>query len=186
MQKSNIFIISGPSGAGEDSIINELEKQLPIERIITTTTRNKRVGESEGKSYYFISKEEFEKRLLRGDFAEYAQHYNGNFYGVTKLELKRVQESSKIGIWKIEYKGVMSIKKIHPEIASIFISTPNLKMLEDRIRNRDNVTEEYIEERMKYTKEWLKHIDIYDHIVVNDNGKLKEAVGNVVDIIEKK
>ncbi len=184
MQKSNIFIISGPSGAGEDSIIGEIEKQLPIERIITTTTRSKRSGEIEGEHYYFISKEDFKKRLKIGDFAEHAEQYNGNFYGVTKIELKRVQNSGKIGIWKIEYKGVMSVKAAYPEIISIFINTPTLKILEDRIRNRYNVTEAYIQERMEYTKEWLKHVNIYDYTVINDDGKLNEAVNSVIGIIK--
>jgi len=184
MQKSNIFIISGPSGAGEDSIITELEKQLPIERIITTTTRDKRPSENEGVDYYFTSKEDFERRLTSEEFAEHAKQYNGNLYGVTKEELRRVQESGKIGVWKIEYKGVITVKKLHPEIVAILINTMTLKVLEDRIRHRDNVSEEYIKERMEYTKKWLSHKAIYDYAVVNENGKLSQAVKEVVDIIK--
>jgi len=184
MQKSNIFIISGPSGAGEDSIISALEKQLPIERIITTTTRASRSSEIQGKSYYFISSGEFEEKLKNGDFAEHAKQYNDNFYGVTKEELRRVQQSGKIGIWKIEYKGVMSVKKLYPEIKAILIKTPTLEMLEKRIRLRDNASDEYIKERMEYTRQWLRHEDIYDYTVINDDGHLDEAVKEVKKIIE--
>lgn len=184
MKKSNIFIISGPSGAGEDSIINELNRYFDIERIITTTTRKMRVGESQGNPYYFISQEEFEKKLNNGDFAEYAQQYNENLYGVTNEELKRVQESGKIGIWKIEYKGVITIKKMYPEIVAIFVNAPSLKILENRIKKRDNVSDEYIKERMDYTKQWLQHTDVYDYKIINEEGKLAKAISEVAEIIK--
>ena len=80
----NIFIISGPSGAGEDSVIEGLRDYLDIERFITTTTRKKRKGDVEGNPYYFISKKEFKARIKKGDFIEYAEQYNGNLYGTTK------------------------------------------------------------------------------------------------------
>jgi len=118
MQKSNIFIISGPSGAGEDSIMEGLKKYFELERITNTTTRAMRSGESQSNPYYFISEKEFKDEIDKESFAEYAQQYNGNLYGVTKTELERVQKSGKIGIWKIEYKGVMSVKKMYPEIVS--------------------------------------------------------------------
>lgn len=184
MDKSKIFIISGPSGAGEDSIIEGLKKFFKIERIITTTTRAMRSGESQGNPYYFISKNEFIKRRNNNEFVEWAEQYNGNLYGVTKAEIERVKNSSNIGTWKIEWKGVITAKKIFPEIPSIFINAP-LDVLENRIRRRDNFSEEYIKERTEYTKEWLKHKDIYDYEVVNEEGKLDEAIKEVKDIIEK-
>lgn len=185
MAKNNIFIISGPSGAGEDSIINGLKKVFPIERIVTTTTRAMRAGESQGNPYYFISKDEFKKYLSNGLFAEHAQEYNGNLYGVTCEELERVQNLGRIGIWKIEYKGVMTVKKEYPEIIAIFVNAPSLEILENRIRRRDNVTDEYIKERMDYTKEWLKHTDIYDYTVINEEGRLNEAIQKVAEIIKR-
>lgn len=185
MKLTNIFIISGPSGAGEDSIICELAKSLPLERIITTTTRASRPGEIDGKDYYFISKEEFAARLAAHDFVEYAHQYNGNFYGVTQQELERVAASGKVGIWKIEYQGVITVKQMFPEIKAVLINTPDLATLERRIRNRDNASEEYLQERMAYTQEWLKHTDSYDYSVINADGKLPEAVAQVKEIILK-
>ncbi len=181
---SNIFIISGPSGAGEDSVIEGLKKYFKIERIITTTTRAMRSGESEGNPYYFINQEEFQKKIENNEMAEYAQEYNNNFYGVSKIELERVANSGKIGLWKIEWKGVITAKKSYPEIKSIFITVSDLKILENRIRRRDEVSDEYIKERMEYTKEWLKHEDIYDFKVINEEGKLKETVQEVAEIIK--
>lgn len=185
MNKSNIFIISGPSGAGEDSIIDGLKNHFPIERIITTTTRAMRPNESQGNPYWFLTKEEFIRRRDNSEFVEWAEQYNGNLYGVTKTEIERVKDSGKIGTWKIEWKGVQTAKKLFPEIPAILITISDLKILEDRIRRRDNVSEKYIQERMAYTKEWMAHADIYDYTVVNEEGKLAEAIAQVAEIIKK-
>ncbi len=107
----NIAIISGPSGAGEDSIIKAVLKDLPAEKIITTTTREMRAEDKEGVSYYFVSRDEFRKGIINNQFIEYAKEYNDNYYGVREKELLRVAKSGKIGIWKIEYKGVITAKK---------------------------------------------------------------------------
>lgn len=184
MNTKNIFIISGPSGAGEDSIINGLEQFFPLERAITTTTRAMRPGESEKNPYYFISKELFQEKIAEGEFAEYAEQYNGNLYGVTKEELNRLVHSGKIGTWKIDYQGVQTAKRLFPEIIAIMISAP-LHILEERIRKRDNPSETFIRERMAYSEEWLKHTDLYDYVVENEQGKLDQAIEAVKDIIVK-
>lgn len=180
---NNLFIISGPSGVGEDSIIEGLKNYFPIERVITTTTRPMRPGDEEGNPYYFISKKNFQKDIDDGKFFEWAKEYNDNYYGVTHQEIERVINSGKIGIWKIEYKGVMTAKKIIPEIIAIFINAPE-EVLIDRIKRRGEVTKEYIEERMKYTKEWLKYREIYDYEIINEEGKLKEAIAKTAKIIK--
>ena len=178
----NIFIISGPSGAGEDSIISGLTKDLEIERVITTTTRPMRADDIQGNPYYFISLEEFKDKITKGEFIEYAQEYNDNYYGVSSTELLRVAENGKVGLWKIEYKGVITAKKLFPDMISIFINAP-LDVLVQRIKKRDGVGDEYIAERMKYTKEWLKYRDIYDFEVVNEQNKLDEAIAKTKQII---
>lgn len=177
-----LIIISGPSGSGEDSIIEGLAKRMPIERVITTTTRDKRHGERDGHPYYFMSKDAFERGIAAGDFFEYAQHYNDQYYGVTFEEIKRVEHSGKVGIWKIDYKGVQKAKELVPGILAIFINAP-LDILEARLRKRDTVTDAYIAERMAYTREWLNHTDMYDITVENEEGKLIETIDHVEDII---
>ncbi len=184
MKKNNLFIISGPSGAGEDSIIDGLEKILPIERVITTTTRQIRPGEKSGKPYYFIGHDDFIKLIEEKKLFEYAQEYNNNYYGVTNDEINRIKTSGKIGLWKIEYQGVITAKKLMPKIIAIFINAP-LKILEKRIRARDNVTEEFVQERLEYTKKWLKHLDIYDYVIENEEGKLSQTISRIAEIIKK-
>jgi guanylate kinase len=185
MKCQKLFIISGPSGSGQDSIIEALRKFLPIERVITTTTREMRPKESQKNPYYFVSRENFLERIRKQDFAEYAQEYNGNYYGVTMQELERVNNSGKIGIWKIEYQGVLKAKELFPGIIAILISAP-LEILEKRIRVRDKGKDEaYTQERLKYTEEFLKHRNIYDFEVINNDGKMEEAIKKVTEIIKK-
>ena len=184
MDTKNIFIISGPSGAGEDSIIEELKKRIDVRTVITTTTREIRSGESDGNPYHFISKEEFEDLIKQDGLVEWAQQYNGKYYGVTKQEFEDIATDGKVGLWKIEYKGVQTAKEKFPHIVAIFIMAESLEVLEERIRMRSDVTEEYIQERTKYTKEWLRHTDIYDYKVINRQNKLIEAVEEVEQIIK--
>ncbi|MFA6391691.1 MAG: guanylate kinase [Patescibacteria group bacterium] len=183
-KKEKLFIISGPSGAGEDSVIEGLRSHFDIERVITTTTREKRKGESKGNPYYFVSKNDFKSKIKKGNFIEYAEAYNGNYYGTTNDEIERVRNSGKIGIWKIEYKGVQIVKKKLPDVKSIYIAPPDLKTLENRIKKRSKVDASYVEERMKYTKQWLKYEKIYDYKVVNQEGKLDQTIVEVRNIIK--
>ncbi|MFZ1654407.1 MAG: hypothetical protein WBO92_04155 [Candidatus Moraniibacteriota bacterium] len=180
----NVFIISGAAGSGKDSIIDGLRSKLPVERIITTTTREIRPGEREGDSYYFVSPTAFTEGIATGNFAEYSVNENGALYGVTKAELERIQTKGGIALWRVDWKGVLTIKKLHPEIPAIYISAP-IEVLETRLRARDNGKDEiYFQERLAYTKEWLKHLDIYDYQVENEEGKLDEAISQVKAIIE--
>lgn len=179
---NNLFIISGPSGAGEDSIISGLEKKLSIKRVITTTTRQMRENESQKNPYYFIHKKQFLKNIKENKFLEYAIAYNNHYYGVTRDEFNRAINSKKIVIWKIEYKGVIAIKKLFKNIPAILINAP-LKILGRRIKKRSNVSKQYIQIRQKYTKEWMKYKNIYDYEVLNEDGKLDQAVNKVLKII---
>lgn len=185
MKLDNVVIISGPSGAGEDSIIGGLSAFTTVNRVITTSTREMRPGESDGSPYYFISQEAFAEKIANNEMIEWAKQYNDNYYGVTKSELERVNALPGVGTWKIEYQGVMTAKKLFPEMRAIFIMADSLEILAERVRSRGNVTEEFIQERMEYTKEWLKHTDIYDYTVINRQGKLDEAIREIAGILKK-
>lgn len=180
----NVFIISGVAGSGKDTVIDGLQKLLPVQRIITTTTRAMRTGETEGCPYYFQSRTKFEENIATGNFAEYSTNENGELYGVTHTELKRITATGKITLWRVDWKGVVTIKKSYPEILALYISAP-LEILEKRLRARDKGKDEtYFQERMHYTEEWLKHLDIYDYIIDNEEGKLEDTIQRVKEIIE--
>jgi len=179
----HVIIISGPSGSGQDTVIRQLEKVFPIERVITTTSRSMRPLEKQGEPYYFTDPDTFHARIERGEFFEWAKQYNGQYYGVTKDEIERVANSGKLGIWKLDYQGVEHAKELFPGIQAILLTAP-LHELEARIRRRDNPTNEYVAERMAYTKESLAHAGDYDLVVDNRDGMLDETVTTISEFIE--
>lgn len=179
---SNIFIISGPSGAGEDSVIRELSKHIDFDKIVTTTTREIRPEDIPNKTYYFISKEKFLQGIKNNAFFEYALEDNGNYYGGTYAELERVKKSSKPVIWKVDFNGVVNSKKILPESKSIFIYIP-IEIIRKRLEARGE-TEEVIQSRLEYSRGWYDNEDAFDFKVINEEGKLEETVQRVAEIIK--
>ncbi len=182
---NNIIMISGPSGAGEDSVIEGLREYTTINRIITTTAREMRAGETEGNPYYFVSQKDFEDKMASGEMVEWAEQYNGNLYGVTMDELERVSGLQGLGVWKMEYKGVINMKKKFPHIKAVLLMAESMDVLEQRIRARSLVTDEFVAQRMAYTHEWLAHKDVYDYVIVNKQGQLDDTVSQVVEILKK-
>lgn len=182
---STIFLISGPSAAGEDSIFRGLETMFPIEKVVTTTTRSPRPGESQGKPYYFISKEKFFEGVGEGKFYEYAEEDGGNMYGVTREEVERALNTDKVVIWRADYQGVITIKQLIPEAVAILIDAPP-EQLEARIRRRDKATDEFVRGRMEHAKGWWQNRDKFDYEVRNEDGHLAEAIQAVADIIRQK
>ncbi|OGI21880.1 MAG: hypothetical protein A2808_01865 [Candidatus Moranbacteria bacterium RIFCSPHIGHO2_01_FULL_55_24] len=180
----NIFLISGPSGSGQDSVIEGLAKRLPLERVITTTTRPMRPNESEGHPYYFVSREAFLQGIEEGKFLEHAEAYNHHLYGVTREELARIEETGKIALWKVEYQGAKTAKRLFPGIIAILVTAP-LEVLEARIKRRDKPEASYIKERMDYTRTWFENTDIYDYIIQNQEGALESAVQELENIVRK-
>lgn len=182
--QSKIFIISGPSGSGQDSVIEGLKKIIDFEKIITTTTRKIRPGEVEGKSYYFITKKEFKKRIKEKKFFEYAIEDDGNYYGGTFEEIERVKKLQKIILWKVDYQGVIAGKKIVPDAKSILIYIPK-EQIPERLRKRGHRSEEFIHNRIKHSEGWYENENIFDYKVYNKEGKLEKTVEKVAEIIKK-
>jgi guanylate kinase len=183
-KKNKIFIITGPSGAGEDSVIKELQKYFPIEKIVTSTTRKKRPNEIAGKDYYFLSHEKFQEKIKNNKFFEWALEDNENYYGGTYEEIERVLNSTNIGIWKIDYQGVLNAKKIIPEAISIYLHVP-IKIIEKRLNNRGIHNKKFIEERLDYAQGWYQNRDKFDYEVENKEGELDKTIEKVAKIIKK-
>ncbi len=183
---SKVFIISGPAGSGKDTIIAELKKLLPVTQVVNTTTRAPRPGEMNGRPYYFVSRVRFEQDIAENKFIEYSTNENGERYGVTRGELERAANSNNTVIWQMDWKGVIAVKKLFPQITAFFISAP-LSVMENRLRERDMAKgEAYFQERLNYAREWLNHTDIYDYTIENEQDKLDEAVNKIITIIRQK
>jgi len=182
--QAGIFIISGPSGAGEDAVIDNLKKKIKFNTIVTTVTRKKRKGETEGKPYYFISEKKFKDLLAKKEFIEWAYVYDC-YRGCTFKEIERLKKLNQPIVWKVDWKGVKSIKKTFPEAVAIFITVPTYQTLVNRLEKRGLDSPQIIKEREKYTKDWLKQRKLYDFTIVNYDGKLNEAVAEIEAIIKK-
>jgi len=167
---SAILVLSGPSGAGKSTIINAASKEIgDFYFSVSTTTRAPREGEVDGEDYYFVSKEEFEKGIKRGDFLEYAKVHD-NYYGTSLIPVKKALEEGKLVIFDIDVQGHRLVKEAMGDIVvSAFITPPSLKELENRLKSRGSDDIEIINKRLENAKEEIKAINEYDFVIVNDN-----------------
>lgn len=181
MNKGGVFIISGPSGSGKDTLLVELFKKRPdIKFSISSITRGMRVGEVEGEKYNFISKEQFEKMIAEDKLLEY-NSYVGNYYGTPKEPVEKAVEQGLDIIIEVDVNGAAQIRKKLPEAVSIFIMPPSFKELERRLCGRGTEAEDVIKARMESALGEIKRATEYDYIVVNDD--LSEAVNDIISII---
>lgn len=182
MKKGKFIIISGPSGVGKGTICNVLLNELNAWYSVSMTTRNMREGEVDGVNYYFVSKEEFEARINRGELLEY-NVYNNNYYGTPKDKvLEKLEEGFNV-FSEIDVNGAKNIKNIFPDSLLIYIAPPSIDILRERLIGRGTEDRETVERRLKIAEEELKQVDFYDYVVVNDN--LDTAINAVRNIIIK-
>ena len=180
---NKLFLISGTSGVGKTTIAYELLKQMPnLERLVTYVTREPRPEEINGQDYHFVSREEFEKKIQSNEMFEYDEHY-GNYYGNSRLDLEKIWEQGKIVIIVLDVNGVRTVKKVFPEAKSIFILPDNLENLKDRIRQRP-MNDEAFAKRWERVEKELKLANEYDFRVINEQGKIDQAVAKTRAIIE--
>ena len=184
MQEENrgmLIVLSGPSGAGKDSIINRLlEKDENINISVSVTTRSPRKGETDGKDYLFVSREEFEDMIHKGKMIEYTE-YCGNYYGTSKDYINKMLANNKDIILEIEVKGGSQIRQKFKECISIFILPPSLDILEYRLISRGLDSEAAVNARLDTARKEIFAANEYDYIVVNDN--LDECVDDILTII---
>ncbi|MDN5108213.1 guanylate kinase [Aliarcobacter butzleri] len=180
-KKGAILIISGPSGCGKSTLLKEVYKNISDYYFsISTTTREPRVGEVNGVDYFFVSKEEFEEDIKKGNFLEYAKVHD-NYYGTSLKPIIKALNEGKLVIFDIDVQGHHLVrKKMNDSVTSVFITTPSLKVLEERLNNRNSDSLEVIEKRVKNAKKEIEFFDDYDYFIVNDN--LESASNELVSI----
>lgn len=180
--KKNLFVLSGPSGSGKNTVYDGLTSRIPaLAHTVSATTRDPREGEIHGVDYYYIPKEEFLSRLDHGDFIEYVD-YGGNLYGTLKSEVERLTSMHKILVLIIEVNGALHFKKLFPEATTIFIVPPSIEELKRRLSGRGQNTEEELNTRLEIAMAEMDHRDKYDRCVVNDD--LEQCINEVYHIIK--
>jgi guanylate kinase len=176
-----ILILSGPSGCGKSTLLKEVYKTIDeFYFSISTTTRPIREGEKHGVDYYFVSKEEFEHDINRGDFLEYA-NVHGNYYGTSLKPILKALNEGKLVIFDIDVQGHKIVrKKLNTKITSVFITTPSLSVLEQRLKSRGTDSDGTIEKRINNAKEEIYSFLKYDYLIINDD--LQKAAKQLVSI----
>lgn len=183
MKKGGIFILSGPSGCGKNTVYEGLRALDPdIVQTVSATTRKPRPGERNGVDYYFETVEEFKRRIDNDEFVEYVT-YGGNNYGTLKSEVERLTALGKTVVLVIEVRGALNIKRMFPEAVSVFIEPPSMEELIRRINKRGDNNEAEIALRMNIAEDEMTYRDRYDYRVVN--GELDTCIKEVYDIIKK-
>lgn len=183
MIKGNLFVISGPSGSGKDTVLTQILKDMGSEAFLSVsmTTREMREGEEEGVDYYFVSKEEFEENIKNDRMLEYAK-YGKNYYGTPAGPIEKLLEEGKTVFLNIEVQGGANVRRLMPFAVEIFLMPPSMEEVERRLRFRGTETEEAIRTRLSIAKEEIKKAADYDYIVVND--VLDEAISDIMSIIK--
>lgn len=170
MQKGAILVLSGPSGAGKSTIINAASDKIGEYYFsISTTTRPPRVGEVDGKDYFFVSKESFEEDIKAGNFLEYAE-VHGNYYGTSLKPVREALDEGKLVIFDIDVQGHRLVRaKMNDITTSAFITPPTLQALETRLRARGTDDESVIVKRIENAKGEIKALGEYDFTIINDD-----------------
>ncbi|HMS64235.1 MAG TPA: guanylate kinase [Ignavibacteria bacterium] len=178
-----LYVIAAPSGAGKTTIVNEILKLNPgISFSVSATTRKKRKGESDGKDYFFFTKDEFREKISRNELVEYEIIFNEDYYGTLKSFVEDNLKNDKSVIFDVDVKGALAIKNIYHEKARlIFIMPPDVETLKNRLKKRATESSEQINERINRVDLEIGKANDFDYIVVNDN--LEQAVSEVNKII---
>ena len=179
-----LFVLSGPSGTGKGTVCNEImmrEDKLTIS--VSSTTREKRIGETDGETYNYVSKDDFLGMIDRDEMLEYAI-YNGNYYGTPKKTVEELLLDGKDVMLEIEPQGALQVKKLFPEAVLIFLVPPSMAELKNRLITRGRESAEEIEQRITNAKWELEQADKYTVLIENDD--IEDCVCDVLDYIESK
>ena len=181
---NNFIIISAPSGSGKTTICKYLQKlDSSINFSVSCTTRQKRANEVEGKDYFFITNEEFEKKINDAKFIEWEQIHGNFYYGTLKSTLEKAINEDKRILLELDVKGATSVKKLYPNKSlSIFIEPPSIEVLKLRLEKRGTDNDERIIKRLERLESELSYKSNFDYHVINDD--LDQAVNEIMSIIK--
>ena len=181
-RKGILIVVSGFSGSGKGTLMKRLLSQYPdtYALSISATTRAPRKGEEHGREYFFISKDEFEKMIVKGELIEYAR-YVENYYGTPRAYVEQKLDEGKDVILEIEIQGALKVKQAFPDTLLLFVTPPNAAELEKRLVGRGTETMDVIRSRVVRACEGGMRMDSYDYLIVND--ELEACVSQMHEII---
>jgi guanylate kinase len=179
---TTVFIISAPSGSGKSTLTSALIRTVPNIRFsVSYTTRQPRGQEKDGEDYFFITREEFERRAALGEFLEHAEVF-GNYYGTHFSELERAARDGYDLVLDIDVQGARQLKEKIPAGVSIFVLAPSRQVLEERLRSRGQDSDEVIQRRLREAAEEIRNYDRYDYVLVNQ--EVAASIDTLVSIVK--
>lgn len=181
MNKGLLIVVSAPSGCGKGTILSEVLKDDSFYYSVSATTRSPRLGEVNGVTYHFITKQDFEERIKNNAMLEYAE-YCGNYYGTPKKEIDEMREQGKNVILEIEVQGAMKVREICPDAVFIFVLPPSVAELERRLKKRATETDDVIAQRVSQARSEIELARKYDYVVVN--AALEDAINDFKAVIK--
>ena len=178
----NLFILSAPSGTGKTSLIEALSQtDIDLSLSVSYTSRSMRLGEVEGRDYYFVERKIFEHMLEHGEFLESAEVY-GNLYGTSQKWINKAIDSGQDILLEIDTQGAQQVRRFFSNAVSIFVLPPSIKVLETRLRNRNQDCEEAIARRTAAARQEISHVREYDYVIINEN--LDKALRELVCVVQ--
>lgn len=182
MSKGKLFVISGASGVGKSTVLKQvMEARKDLTFSVSATTRQPRPGEVEGESYYFVTKEQFEDMIRRGEFLEYDDHMN-NYYGTPAAQAEEKLKRGSV-ILDIEPVGAFNVRKVRPDVVLIFIAPPSVEELQRRLAGRGDTSPEQIKLRQERAVWEMEQSAKYDYIVINE--QVETCAKEILNIIAK-
>jgi guanylate kinase len=180
-----IVIVTAPSGSGKSTIVSKLMEEVPqLKFSISATTRLPRGEEQDGKAYYFISADEFKKRIAEQEFLEWEMVYTNKYYGTLHHEVKRIQKENNVPILDIDVQGAVKVQANKQyDVCSIFIKVPSIEELKQRLIKRGTDTQEQIIERIEKAELELAMQDKFDNVILNE--ELNKATKDVIKIVKE-
>ena len=185
MKAGKLLIFSAPSGAGKTTIVKGVLSRVPdLAFSVSACSRPKRPGEQDGVDYYFLTPDDFRRKIADNAFLEWEEVYPGSFYGTLRSEVERIRQQGKHVVFDVDVAGGLNIKKQYPaQSLAIFIRPPSLDVLRDRLTNRGTETEESLRKRLGKAEEELSYANQFDHILVND--VLEKAIDEACELVKK-
>ena len=176
--QGRLIVVTGPSGAGKGTLIRRLvERRRDLEVAVSATTRPIRRGEQDGRDYYFLSADEFNRRIDAGEFLEYVQYVSGQCYGTLHSEVERIIGDGKSCLLELETVGARRVKELRPGTVTVFVAPPSFEELARRLRERATESSGEIGERLDLARRQTEEAPDFDLIVVNDD--LERAVAEL-------
>ena len=179
-----LIVISGPSGAGKDTVMQRMkERGLPFHFVVTATTREKRANETHGKDYFFVKKEEFARMIDEDELIEHAIVY-GDYKGIPKQQVREALGTGKDVVMRIDVQGAETVRKMAPEVLMIFLTTESEEDLVHRLETRKTETPDSLAIRIATARKELKRVEAFDYVIVNKEFHLDETVDIIRAIID--